>query len=418
VKKFLCFLILLSLMGSASFAAPARTFTPWGWPQPYDQVSQKSIDWLKSKGYWPLSVAWTGPWSGEDSIATAMEHLQLLQKRGVEAKYTEYIGGPPINESMLAGRSQVGFEGNFPFTTLLVKQFPVVDLAVLSPNLLHCVIEPNDAPYKSLKDWRNQKTPLSVGVLVGSSPEFYFQTAAHANGVEVGKDVTLLNIPVADELSMPRGLAGVIPWEPTCSFMVDYLHTGKYLDQSWAYSMYEGNYYVTADVAKNAPDVAQALTDAFMEATLYIRYHPDEVVKWLQDDPMLKHFPEALLAQQQFNYNNLYKPTAAYPFPRFWATENARISEFLYKNKTVTRLLTAQDYFVAWDPHYMDATFKKLGWKVPETPPWIPKNWPGKIGHPPYPPYYNASTMKKAQPWPEKGDLTAPWQFEGKTYQP
>ena len=125
---------------------------------------------------------------------------------------------------------------------------------------------------------------------------------------------------------MPRGIAGVIPWEPTCSFMVDYLHTGKYLDQSWASSMYEGNYYVIGDIAKNAPDVAQALTDAFMEATLYIRYHPDEVVKWLQVDPMLKHFPEALLTQQQATYNNLYKPTAAYPFPRFWATENARIS--------------------------------------------------------------------------------------------
>ena len=88
---------------------------------------------------------------------------------------------------MLAGRSQVGFEGNFPFTTLLVKQFPVVDLAVLSPNLLHCIVVPNDSPYKSLKDWANQKTPLSVGVLVGSSPEFYFQTAARSNGVVVGK---------------------------------------------------------------------------------------------------------------------------------------------------------------------------------------------------------------------------------------
>ena len=126
-----------------------------------------------------------------------MEHLQLLQKRGIDAKYTEYIGGPPINESMLAGRSQVGFEGNFPFTTLLVKQFPVVDLAVLSPNLLHCVVVPNDSPYKSVKDWANQKTPLSVGVLIGSSPEFYFQDAARSNGVEVGKDVTLVNIPVA-----------------------------------------------------------------------------------------------------------------------------------------------------------------------------------------------------------------------------
>jgi sulfonate transport system substrate-binding protein len=418
VKRFICFVILMSLIGSASFAAPARTFTQWGWPQPYDQVSQKSIDWLKSKGYWPLSVAWTGPWSGEDSIATTMEHMQLLQKRGIDAKYTEYIGGPPINESMLAGRSQVGFEGNFPFTTLLVKQFPVVDLAVLSPNLEHCTIVPNDSTYKSLKDWANQKTPLSVGVLIGSSPEFYFQDAARVNGVVVGKDVTLVNMPVADEITMPRGIAGVVPWEPTCTFMADYLKTGRIMDTSFAYSMYEGNYYVTADVVKNAPDVAQALTDAFMEATLYIRYHPDEVVDWLSVDPMLKHFPKALLAQQQFNYNNLYKPTAAYPFPRYWATENARISAFLYKNKTVTRLLTAQDYFVAWDPHYMDATFKKLGWKVPETPPWIPKNWPGRIGYPPYPTYYNVATLKKAQPWPEKGDLTAAWQFEGKTYHP
>ena len=32
MKRFVCFVILLSLMGSASFAAPARTFTPWGWP--------------------------------------------------------------------------------------------------------------------------------------------------------------------------------------------------------------------------------------------------------------------------------------------------------------------------------------------------------------------------------------------------
>lgn len=373
---------------------------------------------MKSKGFWPISIAWTGPWSGEDSIALTMEHMELLQKRGLEAKYTEYIGGPPINESMLAGRSQVGFEGNFPFTTLLVKDFPVVDLAVLSPNLLQCVVTQKDAPYKSLKDFANQSSPLTVGLLSGASPEFYFQDAARANGVIVGKDVKLVNMPVADELPMPRGVAGVVPWEPSCTFMVDYLKTGRIIDQDFAYNMYQGNYYVRADIAKNAPDVVQALTDAFMEATLYIRYKPDDVVGWEAVDPMLKNYPKALLEQQQANYNNLYKPTAAYPFARFWAEENARIAAFLYKNKTITKDLTADAYFAAWDPHYMNETFRKLGWKVPTKPPWIPSGWKGQVGHPPYPPYYNASTLKSPQPWPDKGDLVKAWEFAGKTYKP
>lgn len=413
-----CLAMASGIFRVASAAPPTTSFTAWGWPQPYERISPKSAEWLKSKGWWPLSIAWTGPWSGEDSIALTMEHLELLQKRGIEAKYAEYTGGPPINESMLAGRSQVGFEGNFPFTTLLEKGFAVTDLAVLSPNLLHCTVVPLDSPYKSLKDFAGQKSPLSVALLSGSSVEFYFQDAARVNGVVVGKDVTLINMPVADELQMPRGLAAVVPWEPSCTLMIDYLKTGRMIDADFSYNMYQGNYYVVAEITKNAPDVVQALTDAFMEATLYIRYQPDEVVKWLSTDPMLKQLPEPLLAQQQRNYNNLYKPTAAYPFARFWSAENARIAEFLYNNKRISKKLTAEDYFAAWDESFMKETFRKLGWKVPATPPWIPPGWTGRVGSPPYPAYYNVATLKKPQPWPQKGDLTKPWEFAGKTYRP
>lgn len=410
-----CLLLATCLSGSA---LAASQFTSWGWPLPYEKVSPKSVEWLKSKGWWPLSIAWTGPWSGEDSIALTMEHMELLQKRGVDAKFTEYIGGPPINESMFAGRSQVGFEGNFPFTTLLEKNFDVTDLAVLSPNLLQCVEVQPDSKYKSLKDLRDQKSPLTVGVLTGSSVEFYFQDAARANGVAVGKDVALVNMPSADMLPMPRGIAAVVPWEPSCTLMTDYLKTGRIIDEDFSYNMYQGNYYVNADITKNAPDVVQALTDAFMEATLYIRYKPDEVVGWLKSDPMLKNLPEQLLAKQQLNYNNLYKPTAAYPFARDWADENARIAEFLYKSKRMTRQLTSEDYFRAWDTSFMNETFQKLGWKVPDRPPWIPPGWKGRMGSPPYASYYNVATLKKPQPWPEKGDLTKAWEFDGKTYRP
>ena len=38
--------------------ASAQSFTDWGWPQPYEKVSQKSVDWLKQKGWWPIGVGW------------------------------------------------------------------------------------------------------------------------------------------------------------------------------------------------------------------------------------------------------------------------------------------------------------------------------------------------------------------------
>ena len=38
------FLAALAILGIAG-TAQAETATPWGWPQPYEQVSPKSIAW-------------------------------------------------------------------------------------------------------------------------------------------------------------------------------------------------------------------------------------------------------------------------------------------------------------------------------------------------------------------------------------
>ena len=48
-------------VASAQTAGPAvasQKFTDWGWPQPYEQISTKSKQWLQSKGWWPLNAAW------------------------------------------------------------------------------------------------------------------------------------------------------------------------------------------------------------------------------------------------------------------------------------------------------------------------------------------------------------------------
>jgi len=37
-------------IGASTAIAAAQSFTDWGWPQPYEKVSDKSVAWLKEKG--------------------------------------------------------------------------------------------------------------------------------------------------------------------------------------------------------------------------------------------------------------------------------------------------------------------------------------------------------------------------------
>ena len=71
----------------------------------------------------------------------------------------------------------------------------------------------------------------------------------------------------------------------------------------------------------------------------------------------------------------------------------------------------------------MDATLKKLGWKIPTQPPYFPpgttvetlQNWVRtEAQYKQLLPYH----VSPAQSFPDAGDLVAPWSFAGKTYQP
>jgi hypothetical protein len=104
---------LLLMVGVASSQQP---FTEWGWPTPYERVATTSIDWLKAKGWWPVAIASQPPWSCANALTTVMIKQGLLQQRGIESEAQWFLAGPPIIESVAAGRTPVGLRGNFPFT--------------------------------------------------------------------------------------------------------------------------------------------------------------------------------------------------------------------------------------------------------------------------------------------------------------
>jgi len=415
--RILAVAILAALL-SGIVPASAQSFTDWGWPQPYERVSQKSVDWLKQKGWWPIGVGWQGPFSGQNTINVVMDKAGLLEQRGIEAKFHVFAAGPDVNEAVASARVQVGNGGNFPFTSLLDRGVPVKAIAVVAPNLKHSTVVPLDSNIKKLADFKGSNPPATIGIVTGSSAEFYFTQAAEVVGLQIGKDVILKNMPPSEQILMAKGIGAVVPWEPSVTIITENRKTGIEVDTIFPYNFYEGRFYVRQEVIDNVPDVVQSISDAFMEATLWIRLNPDKAADLLAAEPMLKTFGKELLLQQTKLYNNLYKPTYSYPFAAMWGEEDARIAKWLKERNRLTKALTANDYEASFDTRFMEKTYQKLGWKIPTRAPFLPPNWPGKIGQLPYPEYANALTLKEPQRWPEAGDLTRPWTFNGKTYKP
>jgi sulfonate transport system substrate-binding protein len=403
----------------AAFPALAQQkFNDWGWPTPYEQVSPKSVQWLKDKGWWPVSVAYQAPWSGQNTVNIVMDRQGLLKARGVETKYQAFPSGPAINETIVSARFQVGNGGNFPFTSLLDKNIPVKAIAILSPNLLHALVVPPDSKLKSIKDLKGHNPPATIGLVTGSSAEFYFQKAMEVNGIVAGKDVILKNMPPGEQMALPKGIDGVVSWDPTPAMMVNERKNGRIIDSIFPYNMYEGQFYVRQELIDNVPDVVQAFSDAFAESTLWIRANPEKAAQLKSEDPMLKNFSKEILLQQVNAYSNLYKPTNIYPHARFWGQVNESIFKWLYEQKRLTRPLASKDFEAAVDERFMKKTFEKLGWAVPKQPPFIPAGWTGDPAKQPYPEYIHAINTKQPQAFPEKGDLVKAWSFGGKSYNP
>lgn len=408
--------LALTLLGS--LPARSQQATEWGWPQPYEQVSAKSVEWLKQKGWWPIQVAFQAPWPGQNNINIAMDKLGLMTKRGVDAKWQAFASGPAINEVLVSARFQVANSGNFPFSSLLDKQVPVKAIAIVTPNIYHATIVPLDSKIKTLADFKGSSPPATIGIVTGSSAEFYFQIAAQAVGLQIGKDVILKNMPVGEQMAMPKGLDAVVPWDSPASMILHERKNGRPVDSIFSYNIYEGNFVVRQELIDSVPDVVQALSDAYAEATLWVRLNPEESVKQLQADPNMKNFSREILVQQTRLYGQMYKPTYIYPHGKFWGDANDTIFKWLQAQKRLTRPLKSEDFEKAVDASFMGKTFAKLGWTVPKQPPFIPADWKGKLDQIPYPPYLTPVDMKEPQAFPEKGDLVKPWSYGGKTFAP
>jgi ABC-type nitrate/sulfonate/bicarbonate transport system substrate-binding protein len=408
LRRSVAHALILVCTFSLAFNAFAQKEPPtdWGWPQPYNSISPRSIETLKQKGMWPVKFAWQPSFSGQNAtVAVAMSN-DLFGKRGLSMDFSAVASGVLVNKALIEGKAQVGAGGNFPLTLLIDKQVPVRVVAVTAPNLKHQVLVKADSPIKSMQDLIGKRPPLTIGLVLGSSAEFYFQATAVTNRIKVGYDVELKNVPLGEQAKALETMDAVIPWDPVSSTIVA---SGKAraIDVSYPYNVYQGSFFVHKDIIDDAPDVAQAITEALVEADLWLRKYPDKGLAAMVKMPEFSSFTPAVLKSQISQYNLLYKPTYMYPLGQFWGGQNQDIALWLSLMGRLNKILTARDYENYFEDKFMKKIYSSLGWKIPSIPPFIPAGWSLKNKNKQATPYLTIENMSGPQPWPEAGDLLA-----------
>lgn len=407
--------LIVSVFALSSWAADKTTaYTDWGWPLPYQKVSDKSVKWLKDKGWWPLKLGTQPAFTG----FFTWQEKGFAKQRGLEIEFVRLMTGPAINEAAASGNVHAGFQGNFPFITLIANKVPVKAIGIAQVNNLSATLVPPGSPINSLKDLKKISPTPAFGIVSGSSAEFYFQAAAEFNGLVVGKDVILTNMPPAEMATMPKGLTGVVQWDPWVTEQVEMRKNAKMIDTVFAYNFYHGAFWIRDEIIKNAPDVAQALADMYVESILWSRLHFDESIAVYTNDTSHRWFKKELMVPFFKLWVVNYKPTWMHVDPRFWAIEDSRIVDWLYKTGRLKEKLSVDDLAGYFVPDFMNRTFDKLGWAKPKIPTFLPKNWSGQVGKLPYPESYHVNNLKQPLPFPEKEDLVGKWYFNGKSFSP
>jgi sulfonate transport system substrate-binding protein len=398
--------------------AQGRTFTEWGWPQPYERVSQKSLEWLKGKGWLPLSVGFFADLPGYSGAYAVIRDLDLLGKRGLLAKFTSFLSGPPILEAFIGQQTQATGYGDLPFWTTVARGNPAVAYGMTAVNYEAAMLVRPDSPLKSIRDLKGRSEPLVIGTLLGSFLEFYISAAADNVGLVVNKDYRLAGMSLREAQFLPRGVDAVVSYDPFVSVTLN-RKIGRKIDDAFPYYFNKGYDFVRKEIHENAPDVVQALSDAILEATLFTRFDIDRAVTMYHNDPRVSTaYPRELFLEQTKKYVTLYKPTFRYLHPDFWAKQDVVVAKSQYEKKRMPKELSEADMKASFVPTYMANSLNKCGFAVPKVPVFLPAGWTGTVGKPPYPQYMNFSNMKGPQPFPEKGDLVQPWQFGRQTFRP
>ncbi len=212
-------------------------------------------------------------------VAKEMGYLEdAFAKSQIEVKWNDFESGPPINESLAAGSSDIGLLGDVPTVSAIAagQENELIALACDGPDAYVLLVAANNNSVKTMEDLRGKK----VATTLGSTGHNMIKKLLEDNKMTFD-DIELTNISAGDAgIVLSTGdVEAVAIWEPNATRLIDE-GTAKAVFYGSDTSLMGTNALVArAEYSKNNPEIITTFLEQIVKAVKDIEADsvPEEV---------------------------------------------------------------------------------------------------------------------------------------------
>lgn len=203
---------------------------------------------------------------------------EALAQSQVTVKWNDFESGPPINESLAAGLSDIGTNGDVPTVSAIAagQKVTIVGVPGNGPDAYAVLANANNSAVNTFADLKGKK----VATVIGSTGHNLTKKLLEKNGMTFD-DIKLINISAGDAgiVLATNDVDAVVIWEPNVTRLVD-----------------NG----TAKIIAKGSDTNLRGTNTFLARTDYIKANPDVISVILEQYARaVKELPRASKEDQQ-----------------------------------------------------------------------------------------------------------------------
>ncbi len=225
---------------------------------------------------------------------------EALSEYGVTVNWNDFESGPPMNESLAAGASDIGVVGDVPVVSAIAagQNNEIIAIASHAPQSYGVVVAA-DSDIKSAADLKGK----TLATTIGSTSHEHFDMLLAVNGIDINKDVQLVNISTGDAATVLANheADAVALWEPNITRLIDsgaakLIATGDDCDLLGVNPI-----VARAEFAQKNKGIIKIFVEQFARAVKEFDTLDEETLKKLADDLNLTT-EQVLKIKPKYNY--------------------------------------------------------------------------------------------------------------------
>ncbi len=236
-----------------------------------DSSSVINIAIQPSAAFIPLYIARENGWIEE-----------ALKEQGVEVIWNAFESGPPMNESLASGSSDIGVMGDVPaVSSIAAGQKNEIIATAADGAKSYAMLVSADSDIASITDLKGKK----VGATVGSTAHNLIDKILSKNNLDINSDIELVNIATGDAATVlsTGAVDAVAIWEPNVTRLVAD-GTAKIIGEGPDCGLLGVNPIVArAEYAQNNPEVIRVIIEQYARGVAALDSLDEDIKKKVAD---------------------------------------------------------------------------------------------------------------------------------------